>query len=1499
MGACTITPYIKHSDGTVVESKLFNDLCSTFKDRGKAWKYYGIATNPKFLKTITQSIDLDSNGEITMESFFRVASLRTDGDKAVALLEKSLGLKNEKYSYEDAIAKINSFNRHNTEHPGYMATMIPGKDGSYTVHIVQRNSVNKEILKKTIKEKLIIDKINEHLEKAGVAVNLNAEESKYLVREDVSKTASGLCELIDFCRDDGSEVFAEEAGHFVISAATRTPLYDRLMTLLDKTDIYELFSEQEIQAAYRTDNPMRELAGRLVGQVLHKKLDQGPIKNLIDRIFSYIKRFFAKMSSSQIKKDLAEIDALAEDLAESFLGNDIQGSLANALNYLERRDHTDIVRSTGALNEAINSLDQYVEELKALGEEWLASVLQDIMIDTSQRASEGVIEADAGIEGIVNLITHLSQMLVAERDASGLTEEFILESNPTQFIHQVGKVAPSILRMKTLVNAATAVLKAVHDVVQDNKTAFEQKTLDSGGIEINPHFSQHYDTLQELTSTVAGSFATILNTAAKRITIAHLKFLLGADYIQLSEKLLWSGKAQEAKQVSIEDLFDHLPETNQFWMWLGTVANSKDVIAQLYDSALQQAQGEANRVTESDFHRLKEHEKKLKEIGLSKRDQRIFYEKDVNGKLTNNLITEIRVRQDGVISNYTVRWSLYEEEYLKFREEEKKKWMRENKDTIRRLSKLAQKHLFERAFDPIRQKWLKENAIWDYNHECYAPSPFAKDEHGNSKYVYDNPLTPEQKQWLKEYREILDDIDSRIQGHRPVQRAPQFSATFTNLLSNKIQEKGAIIGISNGIWQYIKNAIRQENDPEFFGSEVTYNSLEDANGDSFILEEDKPRRIALFGINKIKDTSNMSTDLISATIAYAAMANKNSANSKIEKIIRIGMHSRQEALENQLEEVKDPKTRVRVENTNRQLRSHVDKLLYSAGMSQVKLSGIRMSLNNIARALSMFASKLFLGGNVSGGLVNAGTGILEMYKEAFAEEDFTTAELNHAISTYFLGVGGAIGDHFAGDDKAKLSLFGQRYQISSSDEYKYMNYGSKGERIAETLWNDFFMLPYSMGEHFMQTVPFIVMAQKQVLYKADGTQISLWDALTVRDFTYQEYDMGLLNWKDIKTEGKTLQLSQQLFNEKDGSKKFNQLIDDLGLLDKRSNLKLSDFSDYTQEFFRRNNILHPEDIKGKTLKSMLKEEAERLVYSNKNDIDFQRRVRNLAIKMHGVYNSTDKTMAQRTLYGSMLLTMRGYALGLVEKNWGTTGYKVYAGRETEGAMITLGKIFKHALLSEHENYGETGEEDVYGDPIYKKGWRSANGRRLLWYASLGLFAKEKSQNKLKEHGVADFQYRNLRRALFARLAAYVLSALWVIGMSGEDDDNEGWDYTSGMLRYFSSRLLFEQIAFTSRVGIMNEVNSTNFFNPVGITALSGMLETIGKGIGALFIHEYDEDNWLSKKVRYKKYKGEKDVAKAGVALQKMIPYYKEVVKWQDWHDAAENYQHVREQQKKF
>lgn len=1516
MDACALAPYIKTSDGKVVESKLFNDLFSTFKSRGKAWKYYGIATNPKFLSSITEQIETDSNGEITMESFFRVASVRTDGDKAVALLEKSLGLKDDKYSYEDAVAKVNAFNRHNTENPGYMATMVLEQDGDYSIHIVQRNSRNKEYLKKTIKDKLIKDKLTEHLNKAGVAINMSASESRYMVGENIERAANGLCQLIDFCGGDSSQILAEEAGHFVIGAATGTPLHERLMSLLDKADLHEIFTENEIRSAFATDNPMRELAGRLVGKSIHNQLEQGPIKNLIDRIFSSVKRLFAKMSSSQIKKDILEIQEIATNLAEAFVGDNIEGSLSNALSYLEKREHSEQSAADKALTKAIDDMNNLVEALNNIGETWLAETIQNLIKETVEDSSSDF--ALNAHQGIVSLIMQLSQLLQAEREAAeadGITAEFITSSNPTQFIQEVAKVAPRLVKLRTIIKASAAVMAAIEQVVKDDSAQFGEIKLDSNGIEVNPHFYEHYNDLLELLSSTAGSFADVILSAERTISLGQLKFLLGADYIQHVDKLLFQGK-EKGKRIYADDLLDNVSGTGVGkggWVWdlLGTCANSPDIVSQIYDQAMQQANLDADRATELDFHKLEAHRKKLKDLGLSTKDQHIFYEKTKEGELTNNLITDIHVREkSGLTETYTVRWSSFEKELEDLRKTEYTKWYQENKDKIEKLPRSVREHLFAIHFSEIKTAWLKDNAVWDFSKKCHVPSPHVKDAFGEYKYRYENPLTAEQKVWLQEYHKILDDINSRIDGHLPVQRAPQFNATFINIVQNKIRERGNVVsGIAVGLWNWIKNAIKQENDPEFFGSEDTYNEnsyeskVEDVQKkDALFIRSETVRRIPLFGVNKIKNVSNMSTDLISATIAYAQMVNKNSANSKIEHLIRIGLDYRKVRANLQISQSDDTEYIADINRSMHRLTNQVDKLLFGVGMKRTKLGHTSSSLNMIARALSMFASKKFLGGNVAGGLVNLGTGTLELFKEAFSGEHFTTEELGKAFKTYFANVGDAIGDHYMTDDTSKISLFGKRYLISSTDEYKYMSRGSRGERVAETLIEDFFMLPYSIGEHFMQTVPFIALAQKEILYREDGSAVSLWDALTVQDDTYQVYDMSLLDFKDVNTGHKTLG-TQLLFSSKDGGKYYYELLEDIQVFKTKTEVTLTELNPYTRQFLKDRGI-QLDVVPYKTIVKALKQEAYELTYNDAKDAKFQRRARNITNNMHGIYNSTDKTYAQRTLYGSMLLTMRGYALGLLEKNYGITGYRVSTGKETEGVMRTVAKVFKQALFNEDELYGETGEQTAEGNPKYKRGWRSSNGRMLLWYASLGLlFQKDKAAQKLQEAGVAAdlsegaapgaaFQYRNLRRALFGRLASYLLAILWALGVSGEDDDDETLQYYSGVLRYFTSRILFEQIAFTTGNGVVSEINSTNIMRPAGISAMLGTIGTIERSLGALIWDKYSEDSFLD---LAKRYRNKDNTPKATKRVQKALPYYKDFIRMQDWHKASESFLWAREQ----
>ena len=62
------------------------------------------------------------------------------------------------------------------------------------------------------------------------------------------------------------------------------------------------------------------------------------------------------------------------------------------------------------------------------------------------------------------------------------------------------------------------------------------------------------------------------------------------------------------------------------------------------------------------------------------------------------------------------------------------------------------------------------------------------------------------------------------------------------------------------------------------------------------------------------------------------------------------------------------------------------------------------AIYKIANALSSLGSRILLYGNLHGGIVNTGTGFLEMWKEAVAGENYTTDEFWKAHNMYFQGL---------------------------------------------------------------------------------------------------------------------------------------------------------------------------------------------------------------------------------------------------------------------------------------------------------------------------------------------------------------------------------------------------------------------------------------------------------------------------------------------------------------
>ena len=84
------------------------------------------------------------------------------------------------------------------------------------------------------------------------------------------------------------------------------------------------------------------------------------------------------------------------------------------------------------------------------------------------------------------------------------------------------------------------------------------------------------------------------------------------------------------------------------------------------------------------------------------------------------------------------------------------------------------------------------------------------------------------------------------------------------------------------------------------------------------------------------------------------------------------------------------------------------------------------------------------------------------------------------------------------------------------------------------------------------------------------------------------------------------------------------------------------------------------------LKFILNDKKNDLVWNESDEAAYQMKTREITNRMHGIYNNIDKNTFQQTIYGNLLLAMRGYALGMIERRFGSSKYSVVLKRETSG-----------------------------------------------------------------------------------------------------------------------------------------------------------------------------------------------------------------------------------------
>lgn len=1457
---CSIYAHCINPKGEVVESRLFKDLLHyTSNNRELAKEYYGIGIDSRFLEKVQESAKFDENGEITFQSLRKLAKIDINKDKILNILNKDIG--SGTYDYEEAISKLQSFNRNSQFHDEFMATIISIKDGKYKLSIVERSLSNELLLDKEISNRTIQDRIKYYLNKAGVSIKFIEDDEKINGRystKNAKKTADGLYQLIQVAKGEKvTEVLAEEAGHFAIGALGDSPLVSRLLKLLTPEVQKQVLSKlnKSDEERFTGDSPSREVAGALVGQMIMENTPRTPWESLASRIVNLAKRIFNTFSGNEIRNIALDAEKIARNIAEGFMSPNFTGSVDEALKTKETLYNAPTSFNVKVFKQVVDRLKLQASEMKSISNS-LFDKFNNIVgqVESGRNLNVPSIFADGiALEGITEAIVLMSDLMISEIPDTLESVDF---RNVTDFNSNIPANAKALRVVRTFIRNATALIDIISTYtsnIPESDRLFEDvrnvTLTDSLGNRVSYNL---LDITNKLNNLINGGNG-LKNELKNKERQFFLKFLENANYgnkyITRAARVIFNWKKKgsgnliefkSSEKIPISDLLNDLEDDiTLFERFLASMSNNSDIIGQLADKTIKLANKWADDMSNLAHDQLRILQSKLKDIGLSNTD--IFIERsNIDNTITGN-----------IISPYC--WGDYENDWLEFKKQSIIEFnqMYPNLDGKSDFEKAL---LWDNFFKPKAKVWHKSHSQWDNQQHMYIPNTMYE----SKQYNKDIKPYPERVKWLNEYMQFKIDLDKRLpEGSIPFYRMPQFKGTFSNKIRNRRLFENASKATIHTVMTEIRDTFCEDSEDTDFGSQQTYNTIEeDMFQNKLAFEKEKINRVPLYGINKLKDSSEISTDLFYSTFAYSGMVNSYAAISQVVDTLEVG----KEVLNRRsVKGINSEESSLRDKSKayNRYLK-FLDKQVYGIGLPKLKI-GNKIIVSKISNYLTKLAGKIYLGGNVAGGIVNIGTGFISLTKEAIAGEHFDIKDWRKAHRYYygsFMKNWWGAGKEFKED---KVSLMIRHFNMLSDNKAKQRGWHTRDSRIVNFFGNSLF-LPYKIGEHYMSSIAYLALANKIKLYDTNGNKITLFNA-------YKVVDIEDNNSSSNSNYGKTLKLEGTFFKNKDDIKEYNIIQSIVNKIDNSLNNSslLGSVIHLSQEELDYINAQGYNLADMIDVKTRLIERSNKLIWTIDDESAFMDKAREINNRMHGIYNNQDKPAIQQLIYGDMLLAMKGYALGALEREFGPGKYSVALDGETEGSKRTLAKIIAYSFTD-------------------KKGYK-------LTIRALLLPLSKKTKQAMLNAGFSANQYYNIRRNMADGIFIATLVLLKMLtAKGGEDDDNkEEVDTITGIIYYFASRLAREQEAYTTIRGMSEEIPNIANLSVVGISVLYDISDLVYLFGGSLVT---DEDNsefyYQSSGEGY-----EKGDPKWESKFWRMFPYLRSNYVLEHPYKAAESYDYGR------
>lgn len=1068
--SCILKPVVKNKKGEEVESKLFNDLLHySSNNREFAKRYYFIGTDDRFLQAYQDKVNYDENGEITFRSLKNLTHLDIGNEALLKTLNKDAQA--GEYDYDRAVVLMNQFNSDNPYNKEYMATITPSSGDRVALSVVRRNTENEMALEQVIANRALFDRIRNAIERLGGSVSFIDENYSKYDTTDVQRLTSGLYNIISLSdKGDITADIAEEAGHFAVGALGNNPLVQRLEELCTPEVQQSVLGDHYRDVKGRV-NPRRETAGFLVGQYIKNEVDkESVLGRMAGRIWNLAKRMFYKIKQDDVRRMELEAKIAAKDIARGFFNG--EGNIENALNTEEVLYSAEDSAPVSAFKDILQHLDLLATKMQA--------------VDKTIYDKWRNIEAETAIGRLLQNPSWFADMMAIDGISSAITQ---LADSAPEMIELLDSVdfdpkktpveAKKLRQVRNYVTTVNAIMGIIDNLLSNESVAFNENTKKT-----------IKDAQVSLSKLIKGDnkMETNLLKKERKMFLAFVEDIYGSAYVHRAARVLFSWKRglhkEEASYYSIERALERLEEDDNFVQrYLMSMADSSDIVNQMIYKAKAAANRNADENTIRAWDSVRVLEKKIKDLKVN--TNRLLEKSAKTGKLTGNYIS-------------AYNWGDWENDWVEFKNKCKEDFFKNT--SVEGKTVIEKDFMWDTYFRPLMWNWHKAHSVYDKELQKYVPN----DNYRNPEY---NNLTPQEKSVLGDVLEIKGNLDDLLiyqsyrgdlveTAHTNLYRMPQFRGSTTNRIENLRMQSSLGKSVSKALRQNLINTFVINSQDTDYGSAATHNTLdEDVFSDALDFEKQKVSRVPLYGINKFKDMSELSTDICAGLVQYAAMASSYAASVGVVDILETGKevlkHRRVQGLE-------EERTRDKQSKAYGRYLDFLDAQIYNLYAS--RKSWGKIAISKVVGFLSGLGSKLFLGGNVAGGVVNVGTGFIEITKEAVAGETYTLADLKKANAVYFaylpanlLAAGEAVKDN-------KVSLFMRRFNVQNDLDTEVREYSTRESRW--TRLNPFgknLLLPYKSGDHYMQTMSYLAAANHCKFIDKDGKIISMWDALEVQD----------------------------------------------------------------------------------------------------------------------------------------------------------------------------------------------------------------------------------------------------------------------------------------------------------------------------------------------------------------------------------------------------------------